>query len=218
MRPFPGTIRETYKGGASLWLSLGPTTVLEDVVTRGVEAALPPEAPQRQLIAAALSGVVAGVTVTAQVENLITLAHSRSLSVPGALKHVHAEEGAFGLLLPRGMLAMAGREVPFASALFYARPAISQAVYGDEGPRKIRWYKELFAGTLTALASTPFSHAPSVVVAYQQGHGISLSQACTEIYRQGGLAEFYRGFTARTVSLAGTMTVVPVVLDLLSAS
>ena len=33
---FPSTIRSVYRGGLSLWFSLGPTTMVEDFVTRSL--------------------------------------------------------------------------------------------------------------------------------------------------------------------------------------
>ena len=33
MSAFPSTVRAVYRGGGSLWLSLGPTTIIEDAVT-----------------------------------------------------------------------------------------------------------------------------------------------------------------------------------------
>mmetsp|Transcript_135754 Transcript_135754/g.234659 ORF Transcript_135754/g.234659 Transcript_135754/m.234659 type:complete len:128 (-) Transcript_135754:102-485(-) len=125
---------------------------------------------------------------------------------------------------------MVGREMPFVAALFYVRPAVTAYVYGaqearasDQGaepqaaPRR-QLHLELLAGLTTAFMTCPFSHVPSVVAAYQQGRGVGLQRACSEIYREGGFKAFWRGLLARTLSIAGTMTVVPVVVDALGGS
>ena len=57
------------------------------------------------------------------------------------------------------------------------------------------------------------SHAPSVVAAYQQATEATPSRAVAEIYKAGDLRAFFRGLPARTLSLAGTFTVVPLALD-----
>ena len=66
------------------------------------------------------------------------------------------------------------------------------------------------------MVATPISHIPSVIAAYQQGHGVGLKTAIQDLYQIGGFSEFWRGLVARTVSLAGTMTVVPFVMRALT--
>ena len=72
--------------------------------------------------------------------------------------------------------------------------------------------RELCCSGLVAVVAVPPSQPPSVVAAYQQASGVSLSRAISDIYAAGGYREFFRGLPARTVLLAGTFTVVPVVL------
>ena len=51
---------------------------------------------------------------------------------------------------------------------------------------------------------------------YQQAHSASLKRALADIYAAGGGRAFFRGLPARTASLAGTFTLVPLVMDYLS--
>ena len=68
-------------------------------------------------------------------------------------------------------------------------------------------------GVLTSMLVTPISQAPSVIAAYQQGHQASASEAVQDILRRYGWRGFFRGLGARTFSLAGTFSVVPLVLE-----
>merc|ERR1712232_818439 len=129
------------------------------------------------------------------------------------------------------MLAMVGREVPFVSGVFFIRPLVTKSIYqywgsdtgggvsdnidggsdtggGDSAMTaavRPAWWKtvhlEVAAGFLTSALTSPISQAPSVVSAYQQGHGVGLKQACTELYRQGGYGAFFRGLLPRTLAL-----------------
>lgn len=131
---------------------------------------------------------------------------------------VCTETGVSGLLLPPGMLAMVGREIPFASALFYIRPLLSQCLM-DSFPgadQKLSIVKELTCGCLTSIIATPLSHPPSVIAAYQQAHSIGLVAAIRGITARDGHIGLWRGLLARTVALAGTFTVVPIIVNILS--
>mmetsp|Transcript_145602 Transcript_145602/g.363149 ORF Transcript_145602/g.363149 Transcript_145602/m.363149 type:complete len:268 (-) Transcript_145602:75-878(-) len=220
---FPGTVAEVYRGGGSLWLSLGPTTIMEDVAKRSAEFALPQDQPQRELVASAFAGALAGGTFCAQVERVIAAAHARGAPMGQTLASLYREGqarsssplgGLSSLLLPPGMAAMMGREVPFVAALFYVRPLVTTALYGDDGGTR-QVHLEVAAGLATSALTSPVSHVPSVVAAYQQGHGVGLHRACQDIYGQGGLLAFWRGLGARTLTLAGTMIVVPNVMAVL---
>jgi len=223
----PATIPEFYKGGGSLWFSLGPTTMLEDVSKRVLEDHLLPQGwlqglgVDRELMASVFAGAFAAATFCSQVEHAITAAHTKELTMSGAIGHIFHERGGLrGLLLPPGILAMMFREMPFVAALFYVRPAVTSRVYGTDmssgGPEakpSRRLHLELASGFVTSWLTSPWAHVPSVVAAYQQGHGVGLQKACCEIYRQGGWRAFWRGLVARTCSIAGTMTVVPLVMN-----
>ena len=76
--------------------------------------------------------------------------------------------------------------------------------------------QELFCGFTAALIASPVSHVPSVIAAYQQGHNLPLRIAYSNIIAEGGWRELWRGLGARTLSLAGTMTVVPIVISALA--
>ena len=199
-------LHRLYAGGGALWVSIAPTTIIED----GVSTVLKPRCGD--LAAAAASGAIAGVCVTSQVERCITAAHARNLSVRETSVAIYQRSGVAGLLLPPGMLATACREVPFAAALFAVRPRL-RAIAEERYPTAQRFLRELSCGVAAAAVAGPASHAPSVVAAYQQATGVTPRQAVADIYAAGGLREFFRGLPARTLSLAGTFTVVPLALD-----
>jgi len=225
----PTTIPQLYKGGASFWVSLGPTTMLEDASKKAFEDHFPSQGwlqgfgIDKELMASAFAGAFAAATFCSQVEHAITVAHAKELTMSGAVRHIfHERGGLHGLLLPPGMLAMMFREMPFVAALFYVKPAVTSRIYGmtsggSESKPDTRWHLELASGFATSMVTTPVSHVPSVVAAYQQGHGVGLQKACFEMYRQGGWRAFWRGLVARTVSIAGTMIVVPLVIGGLAA-
>ena len=110
-------LRRLYAGGGALWVSIAPTTIIED----GVSTVLKPRCGD--LAASAASGAIAGVCVTSQVERCITASHARNLSVRETAVAIY-RRGVAGLILPPGMLATACREVPFAAALFAVRPRL----------------------------------------------------------------------------------------------
>ena len=199
-------LHRLYAGGGALWVSIAPTTIIED----GVSTVLKPRCGD--LAASAASGAIAGVCVTSQVERCITASHARNLSVRETAVAIYRRGGVAGLALPPGMLATACREVPFAAALFAVRPRLRK-IAEERYPTAQRFLRELSCGVAAAAVAGPASHAPSVVAAYQQATDVTPRQAFAKIYAAGGLREFFRGLPARTVSLAGTFTVVPLALD-----
>jgi len=198
-------LHRLYAGGGALWVSIAPTTIIED----GVSTVLKPRCGD--LAASAASGAIAGVCVTSQVERCITASHARNLSVRETAVAIY-RRGVAGLILPPGMLATACREVPFAAALFAVRPRLKR-IAEERYPTTQRFLRELSCGVAAASVAGPASHAPSVVAAYQQATDVTPRQAIAKIYAAGGLREFFRGLPARTLSLAGTFTVVPLALD-----
>jgi hypothetical protein len=125
--------------------------------------------------------------------------------------------------LPPGMIAMAGREIPFASALFHFRPLLRNYLFPTSHDNNQQSNKNLFqllmqeclCGLMTSCVATPISHPASVIASYQQGHGTTLQTAIKSIYNEGIWKGFFRGVIPRTLSLAGTFTVVPIVLQIL---
>ena len=175
------------------------------------------------------------MSVTSQTEHVITAAHSKSLNMSNTIKSLYKTGGLTNLILPPGMAMMVCREIPFAAALFYIRPALSKLVsppaddntpltnpsdsvgslIAPQSSLLARGLRELGCGCVTSLIASPVSHVPSVLAAYQQGHGVSLKQAYSDLLKAGGGSwkELWRGLGPRTASLAGTMTVVPMVLE-----
>ena len=214
---FPSTLRAVYRGGGALFLSLGPTTIIEDAVTTALCAS---PVPLPDIVSAASSGVVAAVLVTSQVEHVITRAHSTDSTMRQTFLSLYRTHGPKHLALPPGMAMMVCREIPFAATLFHVRPALTTwAQEQDTGPTPtstVGWMgRELGLGCLTSMVTSPISHIPSVIAAYQQGHGVSFVTAVQQLLQAGGYKELWRGLGARTMSLAGTFTVVPIVMALL---
>ena len=102
-------LHRLYAGGGALWVSIAPTTIIED----GVSTVLKPRCGD--LAASAASGAIAGVCVTSQVERCITASHARDRGVGETVAALYRRGGVVGLALPPGMLATACREVPFAA-------------------------------------------------------------------------------------------------------
>lgn len=199
-------VRRIYAGGGALWLSIAPTTIIED----GVSTTLRPR--YGDLAASATSGAIAGLCVTSQVERCITASHARGLSVRETVVAIYQRSGVAGLALPPGMAATACREVPFACALFAVRPRLKKLAE-ERYPTTQKFLRELSCGVAAAAVAGPASHAPSVMAAYQQATDATPRRAIADIYAAGGLRAFFRGLPARTISLAGTFTVVPLALD-----
>ena len=199
-------LHRLYAGGGALWVSIAPTTIIED----GASTLLKPR--WGDLAASAASGAIAGVCVTSQVERCITASHARECGVGETIKALYRRGGVAGLMFPPGMAATAWREVPFAAALFAVRPRLRK-IAEERYPGTQRFLRELSCGVAAASVAGPASHAPSVVAAYQQATEASPRQAMADIYAAGGLRAFFRGLPARTLSLAGTFTVVPLALD-----
>ena len=92
-------LHRLYAGGGALWVSIAPTTIIED----GVSTVLKPRCGD--LAASAASGAIAGVCVTSQVERCITAAHARNLSVRETAAAIYRRGGLLALVSPPGMLA-----------------------------------------------------------------------------------------------------------------
>jgi hypothetical protein len=69
LSPFPSDIKQLYKGGGALWLSLGPTTMVEDKVTSLLNQVSSGQQHfwYHGLLSAATSGLVAALLVASQV-------------------------------------------------------------------------------------------------------------------------------------------------------
>lgn len=207
-------------------MSLGPTTIVEDLVTRILSSKYQ---NNNKIIHTSLSGIIAALTITSQVEHIITLSHVQNVSILQTIQQLYRTNKR-RILLPPGMIAMIGREVPFSTSLFYLRPLIEKEFISSheqkqqqeeqhEGQFQFnfeRFLIDLQCGLVTSLIATPISHPASVIASYQQGHNRPLFESMSVIYRLNGWKGFFRGLTARTLSLTGTFTIVPMVLRVLS--
>lgn len=167
--------------------------------------------------------------------------HSQSLPAAARqLFHQKQRGGLRALLLPHGMAMTVCREIPFASSMFFIQPLMREWIHGHlNSPTpsasssssshslstsssssavsallsSLRSFGcDALCGLLTAALACPISHVPSVLAAYQQSRQISVGHAFSELWAQGGVRELLRGFGARTISLAGTLTVVPLAI------
>ncbi|CAE8687426.1 unnamed protein product, partial [Polarella glacialis] len=206
-----------------VWLSYFPTLACDDVCTRMLTPAFAEVMPRlgpsgQQLMSSAVAGALAGLIVCAPTEGVVTRAHCEGRSVTEMLRlSLRQENGLQRLLMPYGQVAMVGREVPFSVGIFFLRDRFVSAFHGSSQGKgsSLRWWaEEASASAACATTVNLVSHPPSAILALQQGRDISLSSACKALYARGGLIGFYVGFTARTVSIAGSMFVVPTVMEL----
>ena len=83
------------------------------------------------------------------------------------------------------------------------------------GSSAARYGRDLVAAAVTAAIAGPLSHAPSVVASTQQAHNVTIREACSMIWRADGLIGFFRGVRLRTISLTGSMFVIPLTIETL---
>lgn len=198
--PPPRTIQTLYKGSTHLYLSTGPTTVVEESVTRRLGGGAGP---------AMASGLAAAGCVGAQTEALVTRAHATGASVPDAAREAFR---ARRLMLPPGLLMVAAREIPYAGCLFWLSGRARELVGGARaGGRSIA--TDALAAVFTAAVAGPLSHVPACVAAHQQAHALGLSASVRAIYASRGVWGFWSGLGARSASLAGSLFIVPFVLE-----
>eukprot|EP00929_Paragymnodinium_shiwhaense_P074454 TRINITY_DN38110_c0_g1_i1.p1 TRINITY_DN38110_c0_g1~~TRINITY_DN38110_c0_g1_i1.p1 ORF type:complete len:288 (+),score=32.40 TRINITY_DN38110_c0_g1_i1:178-1041(+) len=223
-------LNDLYKGGGLLWVSLGPTYVCEDLGSRIFPPAVRVACGHalsddgEEAVAAALAGAFTGVAVSSPIENVLTRAHKHGSSTMCAARDVICQGGLVGTFFPRGAVAMAGREIPFSLGLFYLRERVVNKMHdlGDAhqphangGPASAwgRWWAAEITASLTTSAFVNIaSHPASVVLAQQQAHDLPLATALSRLWADGLVKGFYAGYLFRTVAIAGTMTVVPLVI------
>jgi hypothetical protein len=228
-------VREMYKGSSLLWFSIGPTFMLEDLCSRVMvpiarncasKIGVTLGSEGEEAVAAAGSGAVGGVLVASPIENVVVRGHRNSVPIGVAARRIFAEGGLHGLLLPKGAAAMVCREIPFAFGLFFFRERVAErwrvwtaSDVEKQGSVKAAgrwWIGELGASLTTSALVNIFAHPASVVLAQQQAYDVRFSTALARAQAQGNgslLRGLFKGFVLRTVSIAGTMTVVPMVLS-----
>merc|ERR1712107_77398 len=116
-----------------------------------------------------------------------------------------------------------GREIPFSLGVWFLKERVGHRFHAMAGSRTDTssgvgahaywWTTELCASlTTSALCNIP-AHPPSVILALQQAHGYKLNDAVSRAWDNGGWRGFYAGYLVRTIAIAGTMTVVPLILS-----
>ncbi len=75
--------------------------------------------------------------------------------------------------------------------------------------------RDALAATMTAAVAGPISHVPSVIASYQQAHAVGLRTACGEIWRAGGIRRFWGGLLPRSISLSGSLFIMPFAIETL---
>jgi hypothetical protein len=104
------------------------------------------------------------------------------------------------------------REAPFAASLFWLQPILNSAatnIFGGgsdggsavsdggcngEGVESLSpsiMLRYVAVGVTTSVLATPISHVPSVVAAYQQGHGVGRKDAVAALLAAGGWRELW---------------------------
>lgn len=213
--------REIYKGSGSLYLAMGPMTIVEDGSTA---LALPVlggrlEPAAAHAASACFAGGVGALAVGCQVEGVITRAHATGETVLAAARSTHAARGWGALLMPHGAAMIACREVPYAGCLFFLSGHIRSRLReaglagGGGGGGWRGTCTDMLGAALTACVAGPISHVPSVIASHQQAHAVSLPDACRAIHAAAGARGFWAGLLPRTGSLAGSLFVMPFAVE-----
>lgn len=186
----PTKVRDYYKGSSLMLVSYAPTLILEENIIRSIGDNMPP------LQGSMIAGVAGALAVTTWVETQITRLH--------AARHTTtAFPPLFGMPLrfPCGSAMLVCREVPFCCSLFCLHDYMTS-----------RNYHHIAASLVAGFVGATISHVPSVIVARQQAHPVSLMETM-KAFRAIGLMSLWKGYVPRTLSLVGTMLVVPMVRD-----
>ena len=228
------SLRELYKGSGSLLVASGPMVVVQDTSTAATVSVLDRWLPPTQALCASacISGGVGALVIGCQIEGIITRAHSTGRTVTQTVVETRASQGVAGLVMPYGAWMIAGREVPYAGCLFFLSGWVRSKMHGESvigaagesgggaaggaaGSSAARYGRDLVAAAVTAAIAGPLSHAPSVVASTQQAHNVTIREACSMIWRADGLIGFFRGVRLRTISLTGSMFVMPLTIETL---
>jgi len=208
---------ELYKGSSALYLAMGPMTVIEDgstsVVIRGLGDYLSPTVALAT--AASVSGATGALAAGAQAESIIMRAHATQQRVWPTAVAMQAAGGWRSVLAPHGMAMIVAREVPYSGCLFFLSGQVRSALRSDVGTDRFGILRDMLAAALTALVAGPLSHVPATIASHQQAHAMPLQDACRDIYRASGMRGFLSGLVPRTVSLAGSLCVVPFAIETL---
>ena len=150
----------------------------------------------------------------------MTRAHALGGTVAQAAGDTLRSGGLRGLLLPHGLTMIAAREVPYCGCLFFLSGRCRARLRPSAQEPPHSWLRlaasDYAAAFFTALVAGPLSHAPSVVASYQQAHAAGLGCAVRAIYEaRGGMRGFFHGLLPRTLSLSGSLFIVPFTIELL---
>ena len=211
--PLPEKKMHVYNGATALFAAYGPMTVVEDATVNAVKRidAPPP-------VAAAIGGVAGALLVGAQTEALVTRAHALNDSVPAAMRDAYARGGLRGLVIPPGLAMVLAREVPYATCLFWLsgrvrRKFANPRAVHDPPWRSSRLTRDYFAALCTAIVAGPVSHVPACIGAHQQAHATDISTSLVQLRSPGG-AGLWAGLLPRTLSLSGSLFIVPFSLEI----
>lgn len=125
------------------------------------------------------------------------------------------------------MLMCAARETPYAGCLFFLSGWIRSKLASRVDPSGsapsgrgafgggLATLRDVVAAMLTAAVAGPISHVPAVIASHQQAHAVGLGRACREIRASAGLRGFWGGLLPRTVSLSGSLFIMPFAIETL---
>lgn len=115
---------------------------------------------------------------------------------------------------------MMGREIPFSLGLFFLKDRahdLCSKWFNCSAPAS-SFRNAAYAQTADVLASLGtaavcglVSQPASVILALQQADDLPLSKALTQINREGITRGFYKGYVPRTIAIAGSLFVFPLI-------
>ena len=118
--------------------------------------------------------------------------------------------------LGRSLRACAIPEHIICEPLPQVRAALRHEGADSPGEASLRHLlRDVAAAAITATVAAPLSHVPAVLASYQQAHHVPLIEAARAIRAASGVGGFFAGIVPRTMSIAGSLFVVPFTMEAL---
>ncbi|ETO60995.1 hypothetical protein F444_20921, partial [Phytophthora nicotianae P1976] len=222
-RPIPWSVPALYRGVGVSLASIAPVSAIQFAVNgrllRGLTDPTSAPSDQTKVLCGTLSGVASAV-LSAPAELVMTLQQNNGKSFGATVKEVAQQHGVVRLL--RGFSATAVRDAVWCAGYLALGPVftremhiLSPATFGDVNTAtKSQKASASIAGCVTAGLITVAATQPvDTIKTVMQGEAMvlpsgripsTLATAC-RIYREGGLARFYRGIVPRGCRLVGAV-------------